>query len=60
MRFVDENTYKAKIAEFDRFYSSYIFLEIARTIKMVDSYEKMNQMNETKRIQKRILKIKAG
>ncbi|CAG5109879.1 Oidioi.mRNA.OKI2018_I69.chr2.g4353.t1.cds [Oikopleura dioica] len=51
-------SYQEKLAEFDRFYTSYVYLEIARTIKIVDNYEKLHQMNETKRIQKKTLKIK--
>ena len=33
-----------KLAEFDRFYTSYVYLEIARTVKIVDNYEKLHQV----------------
>lgn len=71
MRFYDEIVSQEKLAEFDRFYTSYIFMEITRTIKIVNCFEQAQevwnfkiliptwfQLNEIKRIEQKKLQHK--
>jgi len=71
MRFHDEIVSQEKLAEFDRFYTSYIFMEITRTIKIVNCFEQAQevwnfkiliptwfQLNEIKRIEQKKLQHK--
>ncbi|CBY15673.1 unnamed protein product [Oikopleura dioica] len=58
MGFCDEIVNQEKLAEFDRFYTSYVFLEITRTIKIVNCFEKAHELNEVKKIEQRKLKNK--
>ena len=71
MRFYDEIVSQEKLAEFDRFYTSYIFMEITRTIKIVNCFEQAQevwnlkapiptnfQLNEIKRIEQKKLRHK--
>ena len=44
MGFFNEISYQEKLAEFDRFYTSYIFMEITRTIKIVSCFEQAHQV----------------